>query len=71
MNKRTLVEMGRRDMLRLVGTAMAAAIAPLPVLAQRASPLRIGMVGAGREGSTLGSIVGQGRQPGDVFFASS
>jgi hypothetical protein len=35
MNKRTLVEMGRRDMLRLVGTAMAAAIAPLPVLAQQ------------------------------------
>lgn len=56
MNKRTLVEMGRRDMLRLVGTAMAAAIAPLPVLAQRATPLRIGMVGAGREGSTLGTL---------------
>ena len=35
---------------------MAAAIAPLPVLAQQASPLRIGMVGAGREGSTLGTL---------------
>jgi len=48
MNKRTLVEIGRRDMLRLVGTALVAAIAPLPALAQRASPLRIRMVGAGR-----------------------
>ena len=68
MNKRTLVEMARRDMLRLFGTAMAAAIAPLPVLAQQASPLRIGMVGAGRKGGTLGTL--RAKAGSQVMFSS-
>lgn len=56
MTKHVLVKMGRRDMLRLAGTALVAAIAPLPVLAQGAPPLKIGMIGAGREGSALGTL---------------
>jgi 8-hydroxy-5-deazaflavin:NADPH oxidoreductase len=45
----------RRDVLRVAGTALAAAIVPLPVLAQGA-PLKIGMVGSGREGRALGTL---------------
>jgi predicted dinucleotide-binding enzyme len=56
MTKHALVEMGRRDMLRFAGAAVAAAIAPLPVLAQGAPPLKIGIIGAGREGSALGTL---------------
>src|SRR5271167_4331316 len=56
MTRHALVEMGRRNILRLAGTALAATIAPLPVLAQGAPPLKIGMVGAGREGSALGTL---------------
>jgi predicted dinucleotide-binding enzyme len=56
MTSPVLVEMGRRDMLRFAGAAVAAAIAPLPVLAQGAPPLKIGMIGAGREGSALGTL---------------
>jgi predicted dinucleotide-binding enzyme len=68
MTNPVLVEMGRRDMLRLAGTALAGAIAPLPILAQGAPPLKIGMIGAGREGSALGTLwVKAGHQ---VMFSS-
>jgi 8-hydroxy-5-deazaflavin:NADPH oxidoreductase len=56
MTRQTRVEMRRRDTLRLGGVALAATIMPLPVLAQGASPLKIGMIGAGREGSALGTL---------------
>ena len=56
MTRHVLVEMGRRDILRLAGTALAGAVAPLPILAQGAPPLKIGMIGAGREGSALGTL---------------
>ncbi len=55
MTRHALVQMARRDILRLAGTALAVAIAPLPVLAQGAPPLKIGIIGAGREGSALGT----------------
>jgi predicted dinucleotide-binding enzyme len=56
MFKHVLVEMGRRDTFRLVGIALVAAISPVPLLAQGAAPLKIGIIGAGREGSTLGTL---------------
>jgi len=55
MTRLTHIEMGRRGTLRLGGAALAATIMPLPVLAQGAPPLKIGMIGAGREGSALGT----------------
>jgi hypothetical protein len=45
----------RRDLLRVAGAALATASLPLPVLAQGA-PLKIGMIGSGREGSALGTL---------------
>jgi predicted dinucleotide-binding enzyme len=59
------VEMGRRNLLRLAGTALAAA--PLAALAQ-APPLKIGMIGAGREGSALGTL--WARAGHQVMFSS-
>jgi predicted dinucleotide-binding enzyme len=56
MTGHVLADMGRRDILRLAGTAVLGATAPLPVLAQGAPPLKIGIIGAGREGSTLGTL---------------
>jgi 8-hydroxy-5-deazaflavin:NADPH oxidoreductase len=56
MSKHALVEIGRRDTFRLVGTVLVAVISPVPVRAQGASPLKIGIIGAGREGSTLGTL---------------
>ncbi len=56
MTQYALVEMDRRDMLRLAGAALAAATLPLPVRAQGAPPLKIGMIGSGREGGTLGTL---------------
>jgi predicted dinucleotide-binding enzyme len=56
MSKRPLVEIGRRDTLRLAGIALATAISPVPVLAQGTPPLKIGIIGAGREGSALGTL---------------
>jgi predicted dinucleotide-binding enzyme len=46
----------RRDVLGVAGAALAAAIVPLPVLAQGVQPLKIGMIGSGREGSALGTL---------------
>jgi predicted dinucleotide-binding enzyme len=56
MTRHTLVNMGRRDILRLAGAALVAAIAPLPVWAQGTPPLKIGMIGSGREGGALGTL---------------
>jgi 8-hydroxy-5-deazaflavin:NADPH oxidoreductase len=64
----SLVEMGRRDVLRLAGAVLVVAIAPLPLLAQGAPPLKIGIIGAGREGSALGTLFAKaGHQ---VMFSS-
>jgi 8-hydroxy-5-deazaflavin:NADPH oxidoreductase len=46
---------GRRDILRL-GTALVVTIAPAYVRAQGQYPLKIGMIGSGREGSALGTL---------------
>jgi len=68
MTRHTLVEMGRRDALRLAGTALLAVAGPLPVLAQGTPPLRIGMIGSGREGGALGTLFAKaGHQ---VMFSS-
>jgi predicted dinucleotide-binding enzyme len=68
MTRHVPVEMGRRDVLRLAGTTLAAALAPLPILAQVAPPLKIGMIGAGREGSALGALWAKAGHP--VMFSS-
>src|SRR6516162_476598 len=68
MTRHTLVEMRRRDALRLAGTALLAVSGPLPVLAQGTPPLRIGMIGSGREGGALGTLFAKaGHQ---VMFSS-
>ena len=68
MTMHSLVEMGRRDLLRLAGAALVIAIAPHPLLAQGAPPLKIGIIGAGREGSALGTLFAKaGHQ---VMFSS-
>jgi 8-hydroxy-5-deazaflavin:NADPH oxidoreductase len=55
MTRHAHIHMARRDILRLAGTTLAVAIAPLPVLAQGAPPLKIGVIGAGHEGGALGT----------------
>ncbi len=68
MIKHSLVEMARRELIRLAGAALVAALAPLPVLAQGTPPLKIGIIGAGREGGALGTLlVKAGHQ---VMFSS-
>lgn len=49
------VDMSRRAILRVAGAALAAMAAPFPVLAQATASLKIGMIGAGREGGALGT----------------
>ena len=68
MTQHSLTELPRRDALRLVGTALAAALAPLPALAQGTTPLKIGIIGSGREGGALGTLLAKaGHQ---VMFSS-
>jgi hypothetical protein len=68
----------RRDLLLLAGGAvafLALAASPLAALAQPApdaAPLKIGTIGAGREGGALGTLFAKvGRSPGHVLLASS
>jgi hypothetical protein len=68
MTRHTLVELPRRDALRLAAAALAVVLAPLPVLAQGAAPLKVGIIGAGREGGALGTLLAKaGHQ---VMFSS-
>jgi predicted dinucleotide-binding enzyme len=68
MIRHPLVELRRRDALRLTGTALLAVAAPLPLLAQGTPPLKIGMIGSGREGGALGTLFAKaGHQ---VMFSS-
>lgn len=62
----------RRDFMRIAGSVLAAlAVAPRPrvAVAQTAgSPLKVGMVGAGREGGALGRLFVKAGHP--VMFSS-
>lgn len=63
----------RRNFLQLAGRGLGAAAlaaAPVPVRAQTApaSPLKIGMIGAGRMGGALGALFVKAGHP--VFFSS-
>jgi 8-hydroxy-5-deazaflavin:NADPH oxidoreductase len=63
-------QISRRDVLRLAGGAAAAlalAASPLAALAQ-AGPMKIGTIGAGREGGALGSLFAKAGHP--VMFSS-
>jgi predicted dinucleotide-binding enzyme len=62
---------GRRTFLQLAGRGLgAAALAGVPTraLAQTPSPMKIGMVGAGRMGGALGALFVKAGHP--VFFSS-
>jgi len=63
---------GRRDFMRIAGSGLAVlAVAARPHAAAAqaaASPLKIGMVGAGREGSALGTLFVKAGHP--VMFSS-
>ena len=67
-----LVDHARRDFMRIAGgglAVLAVAARPLAAGAQTAgSPLKIGMVGAGREGGALGTLFVKARHP--VMFSS-
>ena len=67
-----LVDHARRDFMRIAGgglAVLAVAARPDMSMAQTAgSPLKIGMVGAGREGGALGTLFVKARHP--VMFSS-
>jgi predicted dinucleotide-binding enzyme len=61
----------RRDFLMLAGggiTAGAMMTSPFPALAQDARPLKLGTIGAGREGGALGTLFTKAGHP--VMFSS-
>ena len=55
MTRHTPGDMRRRDLLVLTATALAASLLPRASLAQ-AAPVKIGMIGSGREGGALGTL---------------
>src|SRR5262249_16678094 len=60
-----LDEISRRDILRIAGGAVAAlafAASPLAAFAQ-AGPMKVGTIGAGREGGALGSLFAKAGHP--------
>jgi 8-hydroxy-5-deazaflavin:NADPH oxidoreductase len=56
MARQVLVDARRRTILRVAGAAVAAAMVPLSVFGQGATPLAIGIIGGGREGGALGTL---------------
>ena len=72
MTKRPTVDRDRREFLRTAGTSLALvalATGPGMAAAQTAGgPLKIGMIGAGREGGALGTLFVKAGHP--VMFAS-
>src|SRR5256714_11510937 len=71
MTKHRNVYRDRRDFLRLAGSGLAlAALAPSMAAAQTPAggPLKIAMIGSGREGSALGTLFVKAGHP--VMFSS-
>ena len=74
MSSPPLPHLRRRDVLRLAGSAaalLAFAASPVTALAQTQSggtPLKIGTIGAGREGGALGTLFAKAGHP--VMFSS-
>lgn len=72
MARDTFADHTRRDFMRMAGSGLAVlAVAARPHLASAqtaGSPLKIGMVGAGREGSALGALFVKAGHP--VMFSS-
>ena len=67
MPSRSPTDFRRRDMLGLIGAGAAAAALPWPARAQ-ASGLKMGFIGAGREGGSLGTLFAKAGHP--VMFSS-
>ena len=66
-----IADHGRRDFMRMAGSLVGLALAARPHVAAAqttGSPLKIGMVGAGREGSALGRLFVKAGHP--VMFSS-
>lgn len=70
MTRNTFADHTRRDFVRIAGlAALAVAARPQVSLAQTgAAPLKIGMVGSGREGGALGKLFAKAGHP--VMFSS-
>jgi predicted dinucleotide-binding enzyme len=70
MASSSIADHARRDFLRIIGlAALAVAARPHVSLAQTgAAPLKIGMVGSGREGGALGKLFAKAGHP--VMFSS-
>jgi predicted dinucleotide-binding enzyme len=58
----------RRELLTLIGAGTVAAALPRPGWAQTAASLKLGFVGAGREGGALGTLFAKAGHP--VMFSS-
>jgi hypothetical protein len=63
MHKPGPVDFGRRDIIRLAGAAVIAAVAPTAAFAQ-AGKLKIATIGSGREGGSLGTQFAKAGHPG-------
>jgi predicted dinucleotide-binding enzyme len=72
MTREHAADPDRRDVLRLAASALALVLASGPrrgaAQAPAAAPLKIGMIGAGREGSALGTLFVKAGHP--VMFSS-
>src|SRR5690348_3263008 len=73
MSTQPLLELHRRDVLRLAGSAvafLALATSPFAALAQTTggAALKIGTIGSGREGGALGTLFAKAGHP--VMFSS-
>jgi predicted dinucleotide-binding enzyme len=70
MTRNTFADHTRRDFMRIAGlAALAVAARPQVSLAQTgAAPLKIGMIGSGREGGALGKLFAKAGHP--VMFSS-
>lgn len=58
MTRNDPADRDRRDFVRFAGSGLAIiALAPGPRLAGAQAPAKIGMIGAGRQGSALGALL--------------
>ncbi|HTZ35910.1 MAG TPA: NAD(P)-binding domain-containing protein [Stellaceae bacterium] len=68
MSRRSPAGFARRDICRLAGAALIASALPWRAQAQSVAGLKLGFVGAGREGGALGTLFAKAGHP--VMFSS-
>jgi predicted dinucleotide-binding enzyme len=68
MVSRSPIDFRRRDICSLIGAGVLASVLPRPVWAQSVAALKLGFIGAGREGGALGTLFAKAGHP--VMFSS-